>query len=132
MNDADNKALATANGVTMNAAAGGNSTLAIHVGSQLNSALWETSNAIVTNLHLTASDVINLTVGNQTVTLTAPTSNASYEVYAVAKSVGAAIATRWAAVNTGASANIFNFTGTVAQASSAIDDAYRSHVNFYC
>jgi hypothetical protein len=121
LNDSDNKALATANGVTMNAAAGGNSTLAVHVGSQLNSALWETSNAIVTNLHLTASDVINLTVGNQTVTLTAATSNASYEVYAVAKSVGAAIATRWAAVNTGASAPIFNFTGTVAQASSTID-----------
>ena len=112
LNDADNKALATAQGVTMSAHSGGNSSLAIHVGSQLNSALWETSNAIVTNLHLTASDVINVTVGNQTVTLTAPTSNASYEVYAVAKSVGAAIATRWAAVNTGASANIFNFTGS--------------------
>jgi len=123
LNDADNKALATANGVTMNAAAGGNSTLAIHVGSQLNSALWETSNAIITNLHLTASDVINLTVGNQTVTLTAATSNASYEIYSVAKSVGAAIATRWAAVNTGASAPIFNFTGSVAQASSTINGA---------
>ena len=121
LNDADNKALATANGVTMNAAAGGNSTLAIHVGSQLNSALWETSAAVTTNLHLTASDVINLTVGNQTVTLTAATSNASYEVYSVTKSVGAAIATRWAAVNTGASKPIFNFTESVAQASSSID-----------
>ena len=123
LNDADNKALATAQGVTMSAHSGGNSSLAIHVGSQLNSALWETSNAIVTNLHLTASDVINVTVGNQTVTLTAPTSNASYEVYAVAKSVGAAIATRWAAVNTGNSEPIFNFNKAVTQASSTINSA---------
>jgi hypothetical protein len=122
LNDADNKALATANGVTMNAAAGGNSTLAIHVGSQLDSAKWETSAAAITNLHLTASDVISLTVGNQTVTLTAASSNTTYEIYSVAKSVGAAIATRWAAVNTGASATIFNF-GTAAQASSTINAA---------
>jgi hypothetical protein len=119
LNDSDNKAVATANGVTMNAAAGGNSTLAVHVGSQLNSAKWETTAAAITNLHLTASDVITLTVGNQSVTTTAATSNASYEIYSVAKSVGAAIATRWAAVNTGASAIIFE-VGTAVQASSSI------------
>jgi hypothetical protein len=119
LNNANNKALATAAGVTMNAYTGGNSQLAIHIGSQLNSALWETSNATASNLNLTASDVISVQVGNQTVTLTAPTQ--TYEVYSVAKSVGAAIATRWAAVNTSTSALIFNVTGTVAQASSTID-----------
>ena len=120
LNDADNKALATANNVTMSAASGGNSTLAIHIGSQLNSALWETSNATASNLNLSASDVITLTVGNQSVTTTAATD--TYEIYSVAASVGAAIATRWAAVNTGASAKIFNF-GTAAQASSTINGA---------
>jgi hypothetical protein len=121
LNDSDNKALATAAGVTMNAYTGGNSTLSIHVGSQLNSALWETTNATASNLYLTASDVINVQVGNQTVTLTAPTASGSYEVYSVAASVADAIATRWAAVNTGASALIFNFNSSVAQASSTID-----------
>ena len=43
LNNANNKALATAAGVTMNAYTGGNSTLAIHVGSQLNSCLLYTS-----------------------------------------------------------------------------------------
>ena len=122
LNDSDNIALASANNVTMAAASGGNSTLAIHIGSQLNSALWETSNATASPLHLTASDVITLTVGNQSVTTTAATAAASYEIYSVAKSVGAAIATRWAAVNTSTSAKIFNF-GTAAQASSTINGA---------
>ena len=72
LEDADNVARAAANGVTFSVHTGGNSTAVIEIGSELDSTVYETSNATASRVNSNASDTITLTVGNDTVTVAAP------------------------------------------------------------
>ena len=64
----------------------------VHIGTELDSALWETSAATVTGINLTASDIITFTVGNATVTTSVTTNQGSAfgKVQAVTDAVQAA------------------------------------------
>ena len=68
ISDADNIARAASADVTMSVSKKGNSSITLEIGPTLDSATYETSNGVASAIHALTSDVITLTVGNQTVT----------------------------------------------------------------
>jgi hypothetical protein len=128
LNDADNVSRAATNGVTYSASAGGNSTSVVHIGTELDSALWETSAAAVSGINLTASDIITFSVGNLTVTTSVVTNQGS--AFGKVQAVTDAIQAVYNAKNTAASEILYDFDRTHAEASSAISNAKGQQLTF--
>jgi hypothetical protein len=66
--DTDNIARAASAGATMSVTKNGNASIAVTVGTTLDSAIMETTNAIASPASMLTSDILSITVGNQTVT----------------------------------------------------------------
>jgi hypothetical protein len=128
LNDADNVARASSNGVTFSAQDGGRSTAIVHIGTELDSALWETNAGAVSGINLTASDIITFTLGNATVTTTVTTNQGSAmgKIQAVTDAVQAA----WVAKVTTASAVLYNFESAQTEASSTLSTSKGASLTF--
>ena len=127
LNNANNTARATANGVTYSAQDGGNSTAIVHIGTERDSAVWETTAATVTEIYLTASDIITFTLGNVTVTTTVTSVGGDFNsVQMVTDAVQAA----WVAKVTSASQILYQFASANTEASSSISSAKGNMLTF--
>ena len=127
LNDADNVARASANGVTFSAQDGGRSTAIVHIGTELDSALWETTAGAVSGINLTASDIITFTLGNATVTTSIVSVGGAFNsVQLVTNAVQAA----WIAKVTTASAVLYQFEKAQAEASSTLSNAKGNQLTF--
>ena len=127
LNNANNTARATANGVTYSAQDGGNSTAIVHIGTERDSAVWETTAATVTEIYLTASDIITFTLGNVTVTTTVTSVGGDFNsVQMVTDAVQAA----WVAKVTTASQILYQFASANTEASSSISNAKGNMLTF--
>ena len=127
LNNSNNTARATANGVTFSAQDGGNSTAIVHIGTSRDSAVWETSAATTTPINLTASDIITFTLGNATVTTTVTSTGGAFNsVQLVTDAVQAA----WVAKVTTASAILYDFESAQTEASSTLGNALGNQLTF--
>ena len=127
LNNANNTARATANGVTFSAQDGGNSTAIVHIGTSRDSAVWETSASTTTPINLTASDIITFSLGNATVTTTVTSVGGAFNsVQMVTDAVQAA----WVAKVTTASAILYNFESAQTEASSTLGNALGQMLTF--
>ena len=123
----DNVARASANGVTFSAQDGGRSTAIVHIGTELDSALWETSAGAVSGINLTASDIITFTLGNATVTTSIVSVGGAFNsVQMVTDAVQAA----WVAKVTTASEVLYNFAKAQTEASSTLSNAKGNQLTF--
>jgi hypothetical protein len=128
LNNSNNTSRATSNGVTFSAQDGGNSTAIVHIGTELDSALWETSAAAVSGINLTASDVITFTLGGTSVTTTVTTNQGS--AFGKVQAVTDAVQAAWVAKVTSASAILYEFESAQTEASSTISNAKGNMLTF--